>query len=231
MWRFVAPISIFSLLLPRSFPMSIPFEPNPPVVAPRTPAGTNGVVRVIAFLAGIAMLFFGAFMSFGGVLAGAAGMGIVALARRQRRQQLTRWGGWFASTISVAIVFAIFAFIMAEKMPAGTWQQVEHAADSAAAASAKQPPPAWVERVFPGTAARRAAGQRAFPSSAQSAFVFASIGLTGAMVVAFFGTFGWGAGMLLGFGARGRWPGSGAPAADAIPDSSSGYGTSFQSTS
>lgn len=191
--------------------MSISFEPSSPVAdAPtaRTPAATNPVVRVLAFLAGIGVLIFGAFVSFGAVLAGAAGMGLATLARHQRRQHLTRWGGWIASTISVAIVLAIFAFILAEKLPPGAWTQVQHVADSAASASAKAPPPDWVERVFPGTSARAAAQQRIFSPSTQSAFVFATIGVAAAFYLALFGTLGWGAGMLLALGVRGRWPGT-----------------------
>ena len=197
--------------------MSIPFEPNPPIAAPapRAPVGTNAVVRVIAFAAGLGLLVFGALMSFGAVLAGSAGMGIMTLARHQRRRRLTRFGGWLASTVSVAVVAAVFAFVMAAMMPAGTWRQVQHAADSAAAVSAKQPPPAWVERAFPGTSQRGAAAQRVFSPSTQTGFMFAGVGIMAAIFVAFFGTFGWGAGMLLGFGVRGRWPGTSSHLADA----------------
>jgi hypothetical protein len=191
--------------------MTIPFDPNSPIPAPlpvRVPAETNPVVRLLAFLAGLALLIFGALLSFGSVLAGAAGMGLTTAARRRRRQRLTRWGGWIASTVSVAIVLAVYAFIIAEKVPSGTWSQMQHVADSAAAASAKQPPPPWVEKAFPGTTARSEAQRRMFSPSAQGTFLYAGLGVAAAFYVAFFGTLGWGAGMLLGLGVRGRWPGA-----------------------
>jgi hypothetical protein len=191
--------------------MSIPLEPDPSIVATAPPAGgptpPNPLVRLVAFLAGLLLLILGSLLSFGSVLVGAAGMGIVMLARHERRRRLSRWGGWLASTASVAIVFAAFVFILVQKAPPGTWSQVQHIADSTAVVSAKQPPPAWVERVFPGTTARSAAQRRMLSGSTEGAFLFAGLGVAGTFYVALFGTLGWGAVMLLGFGARGRWLG------------------------
>jgi hypothetical protein len=210
--------------------MSIPLEPDSPIsTAPsagHTSAAAGPAVRVLAFLAGLVLLIPGAFLSFGSVLAGAVGMGVVTLARHQRRQHLSRWGGWVASTVSVAMLLAVFAFIIAEKVPPGTWSQVQHVADSTAAISAKQPPPAWVERVFPGATARSAAQRRMFSPSTQSAFLFAGLGVAAAFYVALFGTLGWGAGMLLGLAVRGVWPGA-VDGAAAVLDGPASQATSW----
>jgi hypothetical protein len=167
--------------------------------------------RVFAFLAGLALLVIGALMSVGIVLVGVAGMGIATFAQRQRRARLSRWGGWIASTVSVAAVCAIIAFVIAQTIPANTWAQVKVAMDSASVQSSKQPPPAWIERMYPGMSERSAARRATFSPSTQSALMMAGFGMIGTFFVGMFGTLGWAAGMLLGFGARGRWPGAAEP--------------------
>lgn len=187
--------------------MSIPFEPNSPIAVAPTPSGASILGRVFAFLFGIALLLFGSIISFGIVIVGAAGMGIVTFAQRQRRRRLSRLGGWLASIVSVAAVCAIIAFIIVEMVPSNTWSQMKTTMDSASVASAKQPPPAWIERMYPGVS-QRAAKQSTFSSSTQSTLMLASFGFAATMMVGFYGTLGWAVGMMLGFGARGRWPGA-----------------------
>lgn len=188
--------------------MSIPFDPNPPIVTPVAVSTPSTGGRVFAFLAGVALLVVGALMSVGMVLVGAAGMGIASFAQRQRRARLSRWGGWIASIVSVAAVCAIIAFVIAQMIPAKTWAQVKVAMDSASVESSKQPPPAWIDRMYPGMSERSTARRAAFSPSTQSALMMAGFGMIGTFFVGTFGTLGWAAGMLLGFGARGRWPGA-----------------------
>jgi nitrate reductase NapE component len=166
------------------------------------------VGRIFAFLAGLFLLLVGSVMSLGMVLVGAAGMGIATLAQHQRRRHLTRVGGWLAALISVGIVCAVIAFIVTLKVPSNTWSQMKVAMDSASAASAKQPPPAWVERMYPGVSQRAAARRTVFSGKTQSAFLAATFGLMAFMIVGLYGSFGWIVGMLLGYGVRGRWPGA-----------------------
>lgn len=192
--------------------MSVPYDSNAPIadLPPGDSSAANAIGRIAAFIAGLLVLAVGSMMSLGTVLVGAAGMGIVTLVRHRRRQRLTRFGGWIASTASVAAIVAIFIFVISLIVPANTWSQVRAAADSAQAASAKEPPPAWVDRMYPGMSERAAGRRRAFSPTTQSAFMMAGLGMAATFFVGFFGTVGWGAGMLIGFGARGSWPGASA---------------------
>ena len=189
--------------------MSIPFEPVPSNTP--HPAGrgdTNVVAQILAFLCGLFLLLVGSVMSLGMVLVGAAGMGIATLAQHQRRRPLTRFGGWLAALISVGVVCAVIAFVVSLEVPPNTWSQMKVAMDSASAASAKQPPPAWVERMYPGASQRASARRQVFSGKAQSAFLAATFGFMAFFVVGIYGSFGWAVGMLLGYGVRGRWPGT-----------------------
>lgn len=185
--------------------MSIPVLSNTPseTRAPRA----NVAGRIFAFLAGLFLLLIGSLISFGLTLVGAVGMGIATLAKRQRRQHLSRLGGWIASVVSVAIACVVIAFVVAEAVPSNTWTHVQVAMDSASAASAKQPPPAWIERMYPGMS-QRAAAQHRLSGSAQVAFEVAGFGFVGTLFAGFCGTLGWFAGLLLGFGVHGEWPGT-----------------------
>lgn len=196
--------------------MSIPFEPAP--TGSMLPAGSsdaNVAGRIFAFLFGLVLLLVGAIVSFGTVLVGAAGMGIATLAQHQRHRRLSRVGGWLASTVTVAIVCAVIAVVISQIVPANTWTQVKTSMDSASAASSKQPPPAWVERMYPGASQRAAAQQSVFSGKRESAFLAAMFGFMAFFFVATYGTLAWGAGVLLGYGASGRWPG--APTQAAVP--------------
>jgi predicted PurR-regulated permease PerM len=187
--------------------MSIPLDPNPPTATVPAELPTASVLgRVFAFLAGLLLLLITSFISLGMVLVGAAGMGVATFAQRQRHRRISRLGGWLAAVISVAAAVAIVAFVVAERVPPNTWHQMKVAMDSANAASAKQPPPAWIDRMYPGMS-QRMAQQPRMSSSSQSAFMMAGFGMAATFLVALWGTLGWAAGMLLGFGAVGRWPG------------------------
>lgn len=189
--------------------MSIPFEPvpsNSPLPVGRDDASIVG--RIVAFLFGLFLLLVGSVVSLGMVLVGAAGMGIATLAQHQRRRPLTRVGGWLAALVSVGIVCAVIAFVVSLMVPPNTWSQVKVAMDSASTASAKQPPPAWVERMYPGASQRAAAQRQVFSGKAQSAFLAATFGFMAFFVIGIYGSFGWAVGMLLGYGVRGRWPGA-----------------------
>jgi hypothetical protein len=111
-----------------------------------------------------------------------------------------------AATGSVFVVAAVIATVVAVRVPPDTWRQAKQAGDSAAAAASKKPPPEWLQRIAP-QATQRAAQRPQLSQKTTDAFVAGGIGIGAAMWVAFFGTFGWGGGMLLGFAFTGQWPG------------------------
>jgi hypothetical protein len=189
--------------------MALPLESKPPIATPPSEVADASVFgRVFAFLAGLVLVLLGAFMSFGLVLFGIAGMGIATLARHRRRRRLTRFGGWISSTVSVAGALAVLLFVVAEMVPARTWHEIKVSMDSASTASAKEPPPAWAKRMFPGMSQRAAQRRTTLSASTITSLAIAGYSMVGTFFAAFWGTLAWAAGMLLGFGTRGRWPGA-----------------------
>jgi hypothetical protein len=102
------------------------------------------------------------------------------------------------------VVLAIGGVFFAA-VPRAALDGAQHAVDSTNAASAKQQPPAWVERLYP---QYRGATANAKPSPVMIwlAAIF-GVGIVVTFCATLLGTLSWGAGMLLGLAAAGRWPG------------------------
>jgi hypothetical protein len=177
--------------------------------APKSGAGA----RVAAFVAGLLVLLCGAVISLGVVVLAPVGMAIVGYVQRRRGHPLTRGGHWIAASASItlALLMAGGAFVAAT--PPGAIRSVMNAADSASAVAAKEPPPAWLEKLGPGFSQSNA---RMTSTSGVAALIGAVIGIGFALglVSALYGSFGWGAGMLLGLAVTGRWPGTVGAASD-----------------
>jgi hypothetical protein len=173
---------------------------------------TSLLARLAAFVAGAVLLVGGVVVSLGGILLAPIGMAVAAYVQRRRGHSLTRGGHWIAACSSMAIAILIAAGALLSMTPKGTVANVVHAADSSSAVAAKQPPPAWLERIAPGYRVQQA---RMEPSSRLIAVLSAIFGI--GFAVTFFatvyGSLGWGAGMLLGLAAQGRWPGA-SPSSD-----------------
>lgn len=101
-------------------------------------------------------------------------------------------------------MFAL-TLIMFDALPGGTMREIQHSADSASAASYKKPPPAWVERLAPGTTARAAQGSST-PASLQTPLLLWSVGVGLLLLAGVVGSIGWAGAMLCGFAITGRWP-------------------------
>ena len=167
----------------------------------------GALARVAAFVAGVVVLISGIVVSLGAVVLAPIGMAAAAHVQRRRGHPLTRGGYWIAAFSSMAIVILVVTGALLSMAPKGTVANVMHAADSSSAVAAKQPPPAWLERLAPGYRVQQA---RMEPSSRLFAVITAIFGI-GFAVTTFatmYGTLGWGAGMLLGLAGQGRWPGS-----------------------
>jgi hypothetical protein len=175
------------------------------------PWSTGMLPRLAAFVGGAVLLLGGVVVSLGAVLLAPVGMAAAAYVQRRRGHPLTRGGHWIAAFASMAITILIAAGVLLSLTPKGTVANVMHAADSTSAVAAKQPPPAWLERLAPGYRVQQV---RMEPSSRLIAVLTAIFGV-GFTVTAFatvYATLGWGAGMLLGLAVQGRWPGASAGA-------------------
>lgn len=180
-----------------------------PITTPdlsRQPRTAGVPVRLAAILAGLLVLLGGTLVSFGTVLLAPLAMWVAAVVQRRRGRMLGRGAGWFVAAGSVVLVGVGFFALGAALAPAGTWHQMRHASDSAATAARREPPPTWVQRIAPG-AARQSASVPSSPAI-QTAMIVWGGGVAALFMAALYGSIGWAAGMLLGFGAAGRWPGT-----------------------
>jgi hypothetical protein len=180
--------------------------------APIVGSTASPVARVAAFLGGLCILLVAVVFSLGSALFAPLGMLIVAKVQHSRGRALSVLGHWLAAVASVMILFSLLGTIGASVVPKAAFDKFRRDSDSL---SAKQPPPAWIERMAPGTTKRIAESKRKESPRAQTlgmafgaAFVVIFFGLV-------FGSLGWVGGALIGMGVKGYWPGSDASSATA----------------
>jgi hypothetical protein len=166
------------------------------------------LARGAALLGGLLLLAGGAVVSLGMVVLAPLGMAVAGYVQRRRGNPMTRGEHWIAASASVMVAVMLALGAVLAVAPPGTVRNAMQAADSASVASAKEPPPAWLERLGPGLSMQ----QPSPGSSRMFAIVGGLLGISFAVgfFSAAFGSLGWGAGMLLGLAVSGRWPGSGA---------------------
>jgi hypothetical protein len=188
--------------------MNLDTEPSdaPPGSSNRRPRAK----RIVAGVAGVAALLLAASFTFGGALVAAIGIGVGSAIARERGRRLTRGSSWVAAVVAVGVVVIGFFGFQAARMDAGAVRQFRHAMDSSEAHPT--PPPAWLERIAPGTAARASARKTPANATVQAAFGVWAI-VVGTMLVAavfacFVGTVGWLATLPVGYAVTGRWIGS-----------------------
>ena len=191
--------------------MTNPSESLPAhAVAPATtsPTRAGAIARVFAFLAAFVVLVVGALFSVGAAFAAPVGMAVGAWLWRRRGKRLPAIGHWAAAMCGVVAATALYAGLVSVLVPSGTWKQIQHAADSAQTASARKPPPAWLDRLAPGMAQQEAARRANQSERTQSLAIAVGLGFTAIFFGVLFGSVGWAGGMLLGLSVNGRWPGA-----------------------
>lgn len=100
------------------------------------------------------------------------------------------------------VALLLVAGVIAARVPAGTWSQIRHAADSASVEAAKQPPSEWIRRVAP---ASRYSAASATPSGLNAAMAAWGLMMGFGMLGTMFGTAGWAGTALLVFYRSGFW--------------------------
>jgi hypothetical protein len=176
------------------------------VATPIAHRRSSALVRLVAGIGGLAVLAGTAVVSVGTVVIVLIGMAVIAGVQRKRGRALTRSGHWVAACATMAVVLLALSGALFSFMPRGALNAAKQSMDSSNAAAAKQPAPAWVQRLYPQYSQQAAANAKPSP-----AMVWMTMILGVGMVVTFFstllGTLSWGAGMLLGLALAGRWPG------------------------
>jgi hypothetical protein len=160
--------------------------------------------RAAALIAGLAVLIGAAVVSLGVALIVPLGVWVGHRVQRSRGRPFGTLGSWISAVSAVLIALVLIAGVMVSRVPAGTWDRIRHAADSASVQAAKQPPPAWLDRIAPG--ATNYSMSRPNNVSAFNAFTLI---LGGGIALSIFGnvigTLGWIGTMLLVFSGSGRW--------------------------
>jgi len=187
--------------------MTIPRDPYAPAgntFSPVTlaPAASTGA-RVAAALGALLVLGGGAIVTLGTVLFAALGMAIGGAIWRHRGKTLPVVGHWVASLCGAAVLIFGFGALTAAIVPRTSWSEVQKTIDSASRATPQ--PPART----PAESAGRAAARRAMssPKALQVGMAY-GFGFLAIFMIAILGTVGWIGGMLTGFAAQGRWPGT-----------------------
>jgi hypothetical protein len=180
---------------------------EPEIIPPIEPEAKSGAgARLLAALGGLAVLAGAALASLGTVALALIVMAVVGGVQRRRGRALTRSGHWLAACATMAAVMLAVIGIGFAAMPRGSMDAAKRSMDSSSAVAAKQPPPAWVQKLYPQYSQARATAKP--PTGILWATTIIGVG----MVVTFFGTLlgtlGWGAAMLLGLALNGRWPGA-----------------------
>jgi hypothetical protein len=182
-------------------------------ISPPAPAFERGsapaLARVGAFVAALILLLVGGLLSFGTVLLAPIGMWAYRVFLRRRRRPFTRFASWSAATATVLVLLVLSVGAFVAMMPAGSVKQILATSDSASAAAASQKtaPPAWLEKIAPGTAAVSARQSPPTSPLLVKIFLIWGGGLGLILMAGFYGSLGWAGGMLGGLALRGHWPG------------------------
>jgi hypothetical protein len=167
---------------------------------------SSAIVRVAAAVGGLAVLAGTAVISVGTVVIALIGMAVVAGVQRRRGRALTRSGHWVAACATMAVIVLALSGALLSYVPRGALSAAKQSMDSSSAASAKQPPPAWVQKLYP-QYSQAAANAKPSPVMVWTSMII-GVGIAVTFFATLYGTLSWGAGMLIGLAFIGRWPGA-----------------------
>lgn len=163
--------------------------------------------RRAAALGGIALGVGSVVVTFGTSLIAMLSIWIAAAVGRRNGRPLTRGSSWVigVGSVGIAALGACVLFV-ATQVPRGEITKIKQAMDSAAAQPQK-PPPEWLRKVMPPNAQRTSPITDSLVRSSAFTVWTMIMGLTffAALIGAYAGTLGWGASMLIAYGATGGW--------------------------
>lgn len=184
-----------------------PLPPETIVVAPRDHRWN--LLRALAAIGGVAMLVTVSVFSLGLALLAPVGMIVARKIARREKTPLTFFTSWLGAAFGVCSALIVVALVVVVLLPGGTVAGIRKTADSVSTASNKQPPPAWLERISPGSTARARASQPNPNSGMARGFTIAStvmgVVLLYSLLAMVIGTAGWVPSLLLTYAFSGRW--------------------------
>jgi hypothetical protein len=163
------------------------------------------LARIVAALLGIVALVITAIVTGGGTVGALLGVAVAAIIASKQRRGLTRRASWLGAVIGSGVALACVGAMLFGALPRGSYAQIQRSVDSA---SATAKPPAWLERVAPGSGATVVKQPKPASGFARAFQLWASI--TGVVIaLAFFaaivGSLGWLVTLPLAFAWRGQW--------------------------
>lgn len=168
--------------------------------------------RAGAAVGGVLALGLVSAVSFGLALLAPLGMWISAWLVRRQGQATTKLTSWLGAVYGVGMVIVVVAAVSMVKLTVGNHDPAyQRALDSVTTANRNKPPPAWMEKIAPGST-ERARASRLDPGSKG----FAALGVGGSVIGAVFvgtivglliGSLAWAACLPLYFAINGRWLG------------------------
>jgi hypothetical protein len=184
-----------------------PELPATPVAAPR--ARTWNLSRVLAAITGVAMLITVSVFSLGLALLAPVGMIVARRFARREQSPLTFFTSWLGAAFGVCAALIVVAVVVVAMLPSGTIVGIGKTADSLSTASNKQSPPAWLEKMYPGSTSRARASQGNASAPMVRTVVVASqvagVVMLYSLLAMVIGTAGWVPSLLLTYAFSGRW--------------------------
>jgi 4-amino-4-deoxy-L-arabinose transferase-like glycosyltransferase len=184
-------------------------HPSEPILPAAAEPSAGVAARIGAFIVALCVLIGAAVFSLGTVLFAPLGMAVATYFWRRRGRALTTVGHWLAAVFTVMALLVILAAVGAGFVPKSTWEQFGHTMDSASVVAQRQEVGRGIARPTPADTAK---GTRRLPRATSLTVTTVTMSFGAAFVIivfgAIFGSVGWAAGMLLGFAAKGRWPGA-----------------------
>lgn len=162
--------------------------------------------QIAAGILGILALGIAALVTVGGALLAPLGIIVAWLIVRRRNRRLSRGASWIAAVAATAVALVALTTVLWTQLPADTLSQMQRAADSAQ--THQPPPPAWLERIAPGSTARAQVRQGSVGKGAMIWFMVIGAGIGIGMLAGVVGTVGWLATLPLAYAITGRWIGS-----------------------
>ena len=167
--------------------------------------------RVAAgIVGGVALITFGVF-SAGTVLIAPLGMLVTAVIMRRSGKHMSMLASWIGAILASSILIAALITFASMTSKSFSIADVFRTSDSVSVAQRDKPPPQWLERVAPGTAAsqqrqRALLGEKGTRGLTRASIVVGLL-LGGEILGMLAGSIGWMFGMLMGYAFKGRWPG------------------------
>jgi hypothetical protein len=160
--------------------------------------------RIAALVAGLAILLATSLPTIGVGLSAPLGIWVAHRIQRARGRTLGVWQSWIGAVSGATLALFVVGATIATMLPPGTWHTIRQTADSASAEAAKQPPPAWVNRIAPPANRYSMPDFRGSPTLNTVTMVW-GLALGVCVFGAVLGTVAWVGATLLVFCASGHW--------------------------